>query len=340
MGYLSKFKIKGRFKNSPPVRIALWARNCIRALKYHLKFYRNLVRGDRVSDIKVISIEFSSVCNLRCRYCHLEKALRPDFLPFDTYKKLLDEICRNPDYDIKIMEWPISGCFFLHPRYQDIIKITREYELKYPDFSPWVILNDNMMLFGREKADFVLGEGVIDQIICSIDGVDKSTFEHMRPNADFEKVLDNTLYLLSARGKFSKRPVIHINNGIDDSCVSGPIDPRLKEIFHEADHVTRWEPVDWNESFHGDPPRYIPAKRFCSFVFESATVSTSGKILKCCMDLKESTGYGDLRKDTLESIWFSDGRRAFLKLMHGGKRSLLPGCGNCSITYVGRNKKE
>ena len=160
----------------------------------------------------------------------------------------------------------------------------------------------------------------------------------MRPNADFDKVVENTLYLLERKRQLRKKTVIQINNGLDKASNSKRIDPRLRNIFDRAEYVTHWKPADWNESFHTDKPRYIPAEHFCSFVFESVSVSTSGAALKCCMDLKGSTKYGDLSKNTLESIWFSDKRRSFLGMMHEGKRGLVEGCGNCSITFVSQNK--
>lgn len=321
-----------------PSGIILYFKDFFRSRKYHKKYWKLISGKGSLRDIEVVSIEFCSICNLSCRYCFLEKKKRPAFLSLDIYKKLLAEICGNSEYQIKIMEWPISGCFFLHPEYKEIIGITREYKEKYPKFEPWIILNDNMMLFDREKVDFVFDQGVVNQIICSVDGIDKETFEYMRPKADFDKVLENTEYLLRKSKESKTKITVQINNGRDNKCRGRELDSRLKEIFNQAGIVTRWEPLDWNESFHGEQPQYIPNPFFCSFVFESVSLSAFGAITKCCMDLKETTRYGDFAKNSLESIWFSEDRRAFLRLMHEGKRRLIPGCGTCSIGYVNQNK--
>jgi len=303
-----------------------------------LKFYSNCFTAEKISDIQVVSIEFCAICNLDCRYCFLEKRNRPSFLALDIYEKLLNELCENMNYAIKILEWPISGCFFLHPDYREIIAITREYKDKYRNFKPWIILNDNMMLFEEEKVDFILENGIVNQIICSIDGVDKETFERMRPGADFETVLKHTSYLLSKNRNAKNRAVIQVNNGCDFTCNLEKIDARLEQVFYQADHLTRWEPSDWNDSFHTQNERYVPANNFCSFVFESVSLSTAGAIIKCCMDLQESTRYGDFTKHSLESIWLSQARKDFLRLMHVGKRHLIPGCNKCSIGYVSQNR--
>jgi len=313
-------------------------RTALRSRKHYSK-YKKLVSGkSSLKEIEVISIEFCSFCNLSCRYCFLAKDERPSFLDVEIYKKLLIEICENKEYRIKIMEWPISGCFFLHPQYKEIIEMTNKYIEKYPNFRPWIILNDNMILFDKDNVDFILGLGLVNQIICSIDGMDKESFEHMRANANFEKVLENTNYLLRKNKEYKNKIVIQINNGSDEKCTGRKLDLKLKTIFNQADRVTYWKPLDWNESFHKQQPRYTPYPFFCSFVFESVSFSTSGAIIKCCMDLKESTRYGDFSKRTLESIWFSEERRAFLRAMYEGKRHLIPGCDTCSISYVRQNK--
>jgi len=319
-------------------KLYLGIRNVLRAQKYRAKYAKLISGKGSLKDIEVISIEFCSICNLNCRYCFLTKGERPSFLGLDIYKKLLIEICENKEYQVKIMEWPISGCFFLHPQYKEIIKLTRECVEKYPNFKPWIILNDNMMLFGKDKVDFIFGQGIVNQIICSIDGIDKETFEYMRPRADFDKLLENMSYLLRKKSESKNKIVIQINNGRDANCAGRHLDLRLKEIFSQADFLTDWEPLDWNESFHKERPCYASYPFFCSFVFESACLATSGAIIKCCMDLKESTKYGDFNKNTLKSIWLSEERRAFLRRMHEGRRSSISGCASCSISYMSQNK--
>src|SRR3989338_1181704 len=244
-------------------------RAALRSNKYHNKYRKIISSGCSLKDIEVLSIEFCSICNLKCRYCYLEEGQRPPFLDMNIYDKLLSEICKNEEYRIKIMEWPISGCFFLHPKHGEIITMTGEYRKRFPHFRPWIILNDNMTMFGADRIDFVLKTNIINQIICSIDGVDKETFEYMRPGADYGRVLENTASLLRITRQRNSSMVIQINNGRDENCRGKKRDSRLRGIFEQANLVTEWEPVDWNESFHRGNPCYKPYPSFCSFVFES-----------------------------------------------------------------------
>jgi radical SAM protein with 4Fe4S-binding SPASM domain len=302
--------------------------------------YWKLVRGARcLSDLKIVSIEFCSVCNLACRYCDLQKLDRPPFLDLGIFRKLIDEISDTTKYGIEIMEWPISGEFLLHPEHEAVVRYTREAMDRNPRFRPWVILNDNMMLLDEAKARFLLEAGVLSQIICSIDGRDKASFEYMRKRGKYEIVMANTERLVDMNIRAGHPLVIQINNGCDATCKDTPRDPRLQRLFGRVDHVRYWEPVDFNESFHGEQPDFKPARGFCTFVFNSVTLSSSGQILKCCMDLQERTKYGDFTRESLDAIWHGAMRKELLGHMYRNRRDQVSGCANCAIGMTDNNNK-
>jgi len=141
-----------------PFKNCLWFLHYISWLYRYLKF---ILRSDALKDIKIISVEFASVCNLHCKHCFLEKHDRPKYLDVNIYEKLIKEICENPKFNIKVMEWPISGEFFLHPDYKKVIEITRRYMEQYSNFCPFIILNDNLVVMNEEKIDLTLKSGVV-----------------------------------------------------------------------------------------------------------------------------------------------------------------------------------
>lgn len=303
--------------------------------------YVRLILGFNVlKDIKMLSIEFSSVCNLHCKYCFLGGANRPKYLDIDIYEKLIKEICENSKYDIKVMEWPISGEFFMYPHYKKVFEITRRYMDGYHGFWPHIILNDNVVLLDEEKIELILKSGIIKQVICSIDGHDAETFEEMRPPARFETVYKN-IRLLTQRNKALGSPAfIQINNGRDERSEGKDLSKEMKEIFNLADEVLFWNPKYWNESFNKQEKQFHPAKGFCTFVFNNVTLSTSGFVIKCCMDLNGSTAYGDASKESLANIWHSTERKRFLTMMCRNRRHILDGCKACSITNVNNDNRN
>lgn len=289
-----------------------------------------------VREIEVLSVEFASVCNLDCAYCFLDRDNgRPHYLDPAIYRKLIGEIAGNPAYAIRTMEWPVSGDFFMNKRWREFIDITREAMAEHSSFRPWVVLNDNMMLFTPDRIETVLDSGVVHQIICSLDGRDKASAERMRPGARYETVLAHIHALVDANHARGNKVVIEINNGTDALCRHLPIDPMLQAVFDRVDRVRRWTPVKWNESFTvaGDGGA-TPKPGYCRFVTNAVALSTSGKLIKCCMDLRESTAYADFTASTLEQLWRGPERLAFMEKMGQGRRCELPGCATCSIGYT------
>jgi len=289
--------------------------------------------------IEILSIEFSSICNLRCKYCFIEQNERAKFLDIKVYEKLIKEVAENPQYKIRTMEWPISGEFFIYPEYKQVIEITKKYWDTNPHFRPHIILNDNFMLFDEERIDLILKSGIVRQIICSIDGHDAKSFEDMRPPAKFDRVLKNYQYLLKKNKELGNPIFIQINNGRDEQSPNNEFSSDMVDIFEQADDVTFWHPKFWNESFNKATKQFYAAKGFCTFVFNNATLSSNGHISKCCMDLKGSTVYADLSKNTLKEIWHSKTREQFLDLMFLNKRKSIKGCDTCSIKNTNNDNR-
>ena len=304
------------------------------------KYTRLRLGLNTFKDIKTLSIEFSSVCNLRCKYCFLDQLERERSLDIGIYEKLIREIASNPKFDLKVMEWPISGEFFVYPKFKEVIEITKRYMHQYPNFRPHIILNENLALLNEEKINLLLESGIIKQIICSVDGHDAVTFEDMRPPAKFDRVLANMRLLVNRNRELGSKVFIQINNGRDERSEGKPLSPQMQEIFNMGNSVTCWKPKYWNESFNKKNKQFYPAKGFCSFVFNNVTLSSSGKISKCCMDLRGATEYADLKNHTLEEIWTSQVRRQFLSLMFANKRGSIKGCDTCSITNTNNDNRH
>ena len=301
------------------------------------RYGKLICAANTLSDIKILSIEFSSVCNLRCKYCYLDKLDRPKTLDIHIYEKLIKEVSENPQYNIKMMEWPISGEFFVYPHFKEVLEITKGYMNQNPHFRPWVILNENLMLMNEERTDLILKSGVVKQLICSVDGHNKETFEDMRPPAKFDVIVQRMRWLKKRNEALGFPVHIQINNGRDEKSLDQEFSEEMKEILRMGDSVTQWHPQYWNESFNKPEKVYQPARSFCTFVFNNVTLTSSGYISKCCMDLRGQTEYADLRNDSLKNIWGSHIRKEFLKLMFQNKRGRIKGCDTCAITNTNNN---
>ena len=303
------------------------------------KYIKLKLGFNTLRDIKILSIEFSSVCNLRCKYCFLEQGDRTRFLDLVVYEKLIKEVAENPKFRIRTMEWPISGEFFVYKQWKEVIDITKKYWDANPNFRPHIILNENFMLFDEERIEYVLKSGIVRQIICSVDGHDAKTFEDMRPPAKFDKVLKHFRILAKKNKELGSPVFLQVNNGRDENSKGKKFTEEMVEIFNEGHDVTFWNPQFWNESFNKSDKKFYPAKGFCTFVFNNVTLSSNGHISKCCMDLKGTTTYSDLKESSLEEIWHSKIRKQFMDAMFNNNRSKIEGCNTCSITATNNDNR-
>ncbi|MBI4245423.1 MAG: SPASM domain-containing protein [Planctomycetes bacterium] len=306
---------------------------------WFFRYVRLLLGCNTLRDIKILSIEFSSVCNLRCKYCFLDHEGREKFLDIQIYEKLIKEVAQNPKYRIRAMEWPISGDFLVYKQWKEVIDITKKYWEANPHFRPHIILNENFMLFDEKKIECILQSGIVRQIICSIDGHNAQTFEDMRPPAKFEVVKRNFQTLVRENRKLGHPVWIQINNGCDENSFGKKFSDEMKQLLREADDVTFWSPRYWNESFNKKEKKFYPAKGPCTFVFNNVTLSANGHIAKCCMDLRGTTTYANLANQSLEEIWHSDTRKKFLDLMFKNKRAQIQGCSRCSIAVTNNDNR-
>ena len=178
--------------------------------------------------------------------------------------------------------------------------------------------------------DFIIEEETFDTIVCSIDGIDRHTFESLRPPADFDTVRQNFLYLIEQ----PNRPKVIINNGLEFSMVGKQTSSEFQCMLDKADEVINYVFHDWGGRVQPSP-EIVPedkGKGFCRYAFNSVVLHANGMIGKCCRDLNGDTAYGDFSKHSLKDIYHSRRRKKDLLWMALRKRHRATGCGGCGVT--------
>ena len=75
----------------------------------------------------ILNLEPTNACNLKCNYCPREKADKGvGFLPWETYKRLIDEAARYPQ--LIMLNLHKDGESFLHPAFSGYGQICQENE--------------------------------------------------------------------------------------------------------------------------------------------------------------------------------------------------------------------
>jgi sulfatase maturation enzyme AslB (radical SAM superfamily) len=295
---------------------------------------RNLYRLARVfagreKHLFQVNIELASRCNLRCRYCALDPTRKEMLLDPLLFEKLCSNL-RTGGYKVNQFVLSHSGEALQHPYFFLFLKTIKDYHAA--GGSGTVYLDTNLMLLDKHNADLITKSGAIDVVVCSIDGYDRESFEHLRPPAKFDTVMENLNYLF----ELENRPDIHINNG-NETFILHEYSNEFKYLIARAEKMVCYEFHDWGGQIHPTPlmqrlygPSFNPPKGLCKFAFRNVVLLSDGTIGKCCRDLNGLTTYGDLKTNSLKEILNSRRRKFDLLKMYLQQRGRVAGCNNCT----------
>ncbi len=146
----------------------------------------NYKRGDSsVTNLpKLIHVELSTACNIRCRICSITRPGRnrkPMFLDLSTLEKLRPELPFISDCKIHG-----GGEPFLHPDIDRIVEIFGEEGVRLNTVS-----NANLI---TERLARLIG-GTFSSLTVSVDGADRAVYEYVRVRAKWDKLLRGLGYI-------------------------------------------------------------------------------------------------------------------------------------------------
>jgi MoaA/NifB/PqqE/SkfB family radical SAM enzyme len=182
-----------------------------------------------------INIDITDKCDMGCGMCRYHSPLkRTDsvnksfFLPLQRIQSLAREV---KSIGTKVIMLAGEGEPLLHPCIEEIVEILRSNSLE-------VEIITNAYYLNKERIDFFKQAG-LKKVTVSMHAPDAGTFLRIRPGKakeDFEKIMDNLLYLKSVRtGR--KKPnffVINVISALNCNAVAEMV--KLAESL-EADKI-------------------------------------------------------------------------------------------------------
>lgn len=238
--------------------------------------------------IKSVTIESSSKCNLRCVICPVgngsmkrEKRL----IDYDLFTKIIDE---NPQLErVNLNNW---GEPLLHPKICEMI-----YYIKFKLPRCNAVFATNGTLMDKGFIDKIIISG-LDEIQFSIDGT-KETYEKIR-NFAYDKLVNNILSFISER------------NNRSDSKIKIVV---KMVLFEETDKIIK-EFIDfWTNKV--DRVKIQPRVEYkeyrrdvlCNELFNDfLVVLSNGVVTPCCADYEGELKLGNANNKTLNEIWIGE----------------------------------
>ena len=268
-------------------------------------------------------IEPINYCNLKCPLCPTGQGLieRPkEAMKFEDFKRILDNIGGSVIH-LRLWNWgePLMD--------KDLPKMIRYAKSK-------------RMFVNTSTNSFFLEEGImkdlinsgLDQLIVSLDGASKETYNKYRKNGDFDKVvrvlkmaaqMKNDMgtrypeiklqFIVMKHNEHEIKKMIELAKELKVDTLFfktvGVMDPRLKK------QIKKYMPS--NPKFRryvdmGDDLKPVPlAGRVCNYLWEEITVNVDGSVVPCCRDAQGKYVFGNLKNQKIGEIWNSKKMVAF-----------------------------
>jgi radical SAM protein with 4Fe4S-binding SPASM domain len=278
---------------------------------------------------KYFEIETVNACNARCVMCTIDdwEKVRNPIMSDKLFTKFVEEVSRHH-------EWVDRVCLnrdgepTLDKNLHKKIKLLKDAGIKE------VTMATNVQLLDEKRIHQYLDAG-LDDIMVSIDGITKDTFEKIRVNLDYETVVQNSLNLIKIRDQKRLPLIIRLRMIIMDSnqhevknWISfwkdkvGPND----QVYAKTTHT-------WGNQLNRETDENIKAyaHKPCIAPFSSMIIHTNGTVPMCSIDYSSKVKIGDFSKDSIEKIW-NDGPMMNIRKLHANaRRNEIALCQGCRI---------
>ena len=271
---------------------------------------------------KVILIDTTNFCNLKCSMCgHRLMTREKGRMSMKLFRKIIDEIAET-DKTTRI--WMVFFGEALILRYQLYWEILYAKRKGLKD----VVLNSNGNLL-NEEACLGLIESGLDAIYVGIDAFNPETYNKLRVGGDYAKVVANVNRLLELERKMGvSKPRVFVQF------------VEMEENTKEVGDFTKY----WTDQGAGvkirpkvtwagivQPWNIKTVQRHpCYWAMRTCNICWDGKVVLCSVDFDARFVAGNVSKDSIKSIWL--GSLGKIRQYHtdGNYDSLPPFCRDCT----------
>ena len=282
--------------------------------------------GERTRDAgpfpKVILIDTTSFCNLRCSMCgHRLMTRKKGRMSMKLFRKIIDEIA---EVDKTTRVWMVFFGEALLLRYRLYWEILYAKRKGLKD----VVLNSNGCLLDEETCMGLIESG-LDAIYVGIDAFSPETYSLLRVGGDYSKVVDNVKALLELERRMGiSKPQVFVQ------FVEMEENEKEKEDFMnywtEQGATVKIRPkVTWAGTV--EPWKAKPVQRYpCYWAMRSFNICWDGRVVLCSVDYDAKFIAGDISRDSIQSVWLGSLKRIRELHASGAHDSLPSFCRDCT----------
>ena len=259
-------------------------------------------------------------------------------LDFENYKKLLDEI---GDYILQVQLWN-QGEPFINKSFQDFVRYAKSKGIMVETSTNGHFIRTD------EEAENLIHSG-LDQLIFSMDGTNKESYEKYRVGGNFNLVLETLERIAQAKERLeSKTPLVELqfivfkhNQSEIDSIIQLCRNYNLNRLafksaqVYSADQALLYLPDDENyrryELAGQNYQMKGQIKNWCKRLWLNSTVNWDGSVSPCCFDKDAEHAFANIfnNNTSFSATWKNKAYMSFRKQVMSRRKDIRI-CNNCT----------
>ena len=313
-------------------------------MKAQVKSKLNLEKRVKLEEVIPLKTPFliyldpSSLCNFRCMFCpsgHKETIKKLEYQKTIMSLELFEKIVRDLgefDKPVKVLRMNKIGEPFLNKNLSKMVACAKK-----SGSVESIDLATNGSLFTHKNLGQLVEAG-LDRLNISVEGMNREQYaKYAGFNIDFPKFIENVKWLYPNRGKCEVTIKIPGNflteeqkkeffdtfgNYCDRIFIEdiAPIWPAFDVERYSGIKITKGE---------GQYKQPLQKKETCSYIFYSVAINADGTVSACCPDWEQKLIVGDVRTESLKSIWNSTRINSLRRQHLEGKRGDNAVCSKC-----------
>lgn len=278
-------------------------------------------------------IETTRLCNARCPFCPSDVWDKSTpFMSDELFKKIADEIIEHRDW-VKFVDLQRAGEPLLDKKIYERVAYMKENGIKF------VAITTNASGLTERNARKLLDAG-IDEVMLSIDSVEKESYERLRFGLKYEQVIANIRGFFKLRDELKPDCIIRVR-GVSFHDTSKEEDRReiagweafWDDLRKPHDRIYMKRAHTWGNQrvVEGHSPEYDWVFHPCVIPFSTMHISAMGIVALCPQDYDAVHNFGDLNTQSLVEVWRGQKMAEMRRLHLTGERNQVAFCQGCRL---------
>ena len=283
-----------------------------------------------------ISIEPTSICNLKCPECPTgtNTLKRPrGKISLTEYQNILNQLPKELTY----LNLYIQGEPTMHPDFPEMIKLAKQKKL-------YTSTSTNGHFITPNLAHKIVQAG-LTRIIFSIDGTTQDSYDKYRTGGQLSKAINGFINIAEAKVNLQKHYPIVIFQFLVFEHNEHQLKAAKKMASELSANKIEFKTSQFNNYKHTNvaPPTLNKFRRYedsyqlklkgklhnaCWRQWHSTVITWDGKVAPCCYDKDADYELGNIQSNTFPKIWKSDNNQRFKSVILSHKNSISI-CQNC-----------